>query len=345
MSYRDDKQVLRERIADLELRISNAVSETELKAVRAELLETRKRLDEERSTVDSLLGRLGATTKSPKGRRWVRFGLVALLLSVVPIAVFAFLNANSESPYVPAQGAPHASRGLPGRMEIDRDLAGHWTELSGCVPEGQSAHIHVEADFQGQSGRLFEPPGYAQRLNHFRVRNLSERDRVPDGTADCVRQTLARVAVPPFRTPTYRYQLTMTWREGRFVRPEIWQWLDQSPPRTPRAHEPLPPPPAPPTPPPTEPGELPPTPSRQAVIAAINEIRRPVAACADGHDGRMTLELRFRNDGRVENVEVRAAFIPEPVRACVREAVQQAVVPPFQQPTFSVRFPIILRSE
>jgi predicted Zn finger-like uncharacterized protein len=85
--------------------------------------------------------------------------------------------------------------------------------------------------------------------------------------------------------------------------------------------------------------DLPATPGRGDVVAAMNRLSGPVRACGDGAHGNATVSFAFGSDGAVRSADVTAADLPPAVRSCVAQAARTARVSPFTQGTFRVVFP------
>lgn len=217
MSYRDDRDALRERVEQLEKKIASAVSPDELDAVHKELAAAKDRLDSERAVLDALLGKL--EPKPLEGRRPTREILfvaavtVALLAAGAVLIVFMGNRFPTEPSY---EGAPNAVRVRPVRREIDREIARLMPDLDGCLPEGNNARIQVEMIFEGRDGRLRE----------LTPRNISEHDAYPPYTSECLEGVLQGVGTAPFSAASYRYHLTLEWSDGRLQTPPIWERYD-----------------------------------------------------------------------------------------------------------------------
>lgn len=209
MSYRDDRDALRERIEQLERKAAMAVSPAELAAIRDELAAAKDRIDAEREALDALLGRLGG---EPRRRRRA---LVLALLAVVVllgagVGVFVALTESAGPSY---EGAPNAARRQPARREMDVEVARLMPDLDGCLPDGDSARIQVEMVLEGATGAPRE-------ITTF---NVSEHDSYPMSTPACLESVLSGVSTAPFRAPSYRYQVTLDWSDGRLQPPRLWE--------------------------------------------------------------------------------------------------------------------------
>ena len=98
----------------------------------------------------------------------------------------------------------------------------------------------------------------------------------------------------------------------------------------PAAEEPVPPP------------DLPATPDRDAVIAAMRAIQPLVSACAEERHGVATVEITVGSSGRVRSALVTGDFAGTPEGSCVARAVRRARFPQFTQPTFEITYPFSL---
>lgn len=210
MTYRDDRDALRERIELLEKKAASAVSPEELAAMQAELEAAKGRIDAEREALEALLQRLGAP---PRPRRRARLLAIIALAGVVVGAGAAVGMVAFRWDAAAYEGAPLAVRAQPARREIDVEMARLLPDLDGCLPEGRSARIQLEMTFEGRDGAPRE----------ITTINVSERDSYPMSTVECLRSVASIVSVPPFRTPRYRYHLTLEWSDGRLQTPPLWE--------------------------------------------------------------------------------------------------------------------------
>ena len=81
-------------------------------------------------------------------------------------------------------------------------------------------------------------------------------------------------------------------------------------------------------------GPVPDTPSRQAVVEAMNRVTPAVQACSNGWvEG---------SSGRALSAQVVTPNVPTTVARCVEAAAQDARVPRFGRENFSVSFPFRL---
>ncbi len=220
MGYRDDRIVLKERVEQLEQQAAQSVSRLDAAELRAALKDVQSRLDDERSAVADLLDRLdvklGRVRRKPR-RRWFVAVAVLLLVAGASAGLYLFLvpsyhwerGVHVQSHF---EGAANAVRHVPPRREVDVELYRLMSELDGCLSEGDSADVTVEALFEGRNGALRE----------VSVRNNSEHS----GSAvnfGCIEQTFEAVGVPPFRAGSFMYQLTLRWTDGHLQVPQIWQ--------------------------------------------------------------------------------------------------------------------------
>lgn len=216
MTYRDDRQALKDRIAELERQAAGAVSREELDGLRGELLGARARMDEDREALERLLARVDG--KLPPRRAGclrvaaIGAGLLLAIGALGAVALYVLLPRVGGPPPSPHRGLPIAARQAPARAEVDAEVEARVATLDGCLPEGRSARIQAQVLFEGRDGGARE----------VELWNVSEHDRYPMQTVDCLRDALLSVRVPPFRSPTYRYQLTLEWAGEGLVRPPIW---------------------------------------------------------------------------------------------------------------------------
>lgn len=227
MSYRDDRDAMRERIELLEKKAASAVSPEELGTLRGDLAAAKERLDSEREALDALLGRIDGKAPTPANKaRWRLLGVAA---AVVVLALFggvmALVQALPEDRAPTYRGAPNAVRVRPVRREVDREVARLLPDLDGCLPEGSEARIQVEMIFEGHNGGARE----------ITSRNISYDQGYPASTPECLEGVLRGVGTAPFSAPSYRYHLTLEWSDGRLQPPPLWERYDLArDPRTPR---------------------------------------------------------------------------------------------------------------
>lgn len=92
---------------------------------------------------------------------------------------------------------------------------------------------------------------------------------------------------------------------------------------------------------PTE--NLPPTPSRNDVMSAMNGVAGPVRACGNGTSGTVPVRVVFSGaTGQVQSAQAQGAGLPPEVQSCVARAARDARVPRFAQSSFSVTYPFRL---
>ncbi|RZO53105.1 MAG: hypothetical protein EVA89_29825 [Sandaracinaceae bacterium] len=90
-------------------------------------------------------------------------------------------------------------------------------------------------------------------------------------------------------------------------------------------------------------GPVPDTPSRQAVVEAMNRVTPAVQACSNGWVGRAQVRFVFEgSSGRALSAQVVTPDVPTTVARCVEAAAQNARVPRFGRENFSVSFPFRL---
>ncbi|MBW2461440.1 MAG: energy transducer TonB [Deltaproteobacteria bacterium] len=83
-------------------------------------------------------------------------------------------------------------------------------------------------------------------------------------------------------------------------------------------------------------------PSRAEVTRALQAIQPGVSACAHGRSGIVTVRITVASSGRVRNVVVQGEFAGTRQGTCVARVVRGARFRPFQQDSFSVRYPFRL---
>ncbi|MCA9602347.1 MAG: hypothetical protein KC417_09995 [Myxococcales bacterium] len=84
---------------------------------------------------------------------------------------------------------------------------------------------------------------------------------------------------------------------------------------------------------------LPATPSRDDVTAALMAVRPSVMACAEGRHGKSTVEVSVAPSGRVRTATVHGTFEGSSEGSCMARAVRTAKFPAFSRDTFVVSFP------
>lgn len=89
--------------------------------------------------------------------------------------------------------------------------------------------------------------------------------------------------------------------------------------------------------------KLPATPSRSAVLGAMEGVRGDVQRCAkaSGVTGVAKVMVTVQSSGKV--IGAKATGVPDSVAGCIGNAVRHARFSPFERPTFSVNFPFRLR--
>jgi predicted Zn finger-like uncharacterized protein len=89
-----------------------------------------------------------------------------------------------------------------------------------------------------------------------------------------------------------------------------------------------------------EDSDLPDSPSRDEILAAMRGVEAAVRACAEGQQVQGTAEVQLTitgNNGRVTTANV--GGITGTVGSCIARAVRNAKFPRFTKPTFSVKYP------
>jgi predicted Zn finger-like uncharacterized protein len=89
-----------------------------------------------------------------------------------------------------------------------------------------------------------------------------------------------------------------------------------------------------------EDSDLPDSPSRDEILAAMRGVESAVRACAEGQQVQGTAEVQLTitgNNGRVTTANV--GGITGTVGSCIARAVRNAKFPRFTKPTFSVKYP------
>ena len=88
---------------------------------------------------------------------------------------------------------------------------------------------------------------------------------------------------------------------------------------------------------------LPETPSRDDVLAAMRGVESAVQACgrAEGVTGKAEVQLEVASSGKVSSADV--SGVSDSVGACIQRAVRSAKFPKFEKPSFAVKFPYRLK--
>jgi hypothetical protein len=89
-------------------------------------------------------------------------------------------------------------------------------------------------------------------------------------------------------------------------------------------------------------GPLPETPSRDAVVTALDAVAPAVRACTHGQRGIAQVDLTVTNAGKVSHAVVAGDFAGTPEGTCIARAVRGARFAPFQKPMFRVVYPFSL---
>lgn len=88
--------------------------------------------------------------------------------------------------------------------------------------------------------------------------------------------------------------------------------------------------------------ELPETPTRSTVLAAMKRVTPSVRSCLQPSDGVAKVSLSFTGStGRVSRANVTG--VQGSPAACVKKAVRRAKLPPFSKPSLSISFPFSAR--
>jgi|GEM_PF-1163308 len=91
--------------------------------------------------------------------------------------------------------------------------------------------------------------------------------------------------------------------------------------------------------------DLPATPSKADVLAAMKSVSDKVKACAKGQTGNAVIAIVFSGStGKVTSASVVGGeFKGTPAASCIASAVKGASVPKFKNPSFSVSYPFIIK--
>jgi hypothetical protein len=90
-------------------------------------------------------------------------------------------------------------------------------------------------------------------------------------------------------------------------------------------------------------GELPDTPTRETVQAALDSVRAEVGRCAPaGQRGVAEVDLTIASNGLVTHAVVAGDFAGTPAGSCIARAVRAARFTPFAKPRFRVIYPFSL---
>lgn len=88
---------------------------------------------------------------------------------------------------------------------------------------------------------------------------------------------------------------------------------------------------------------LPETPSRVAIVEAMQAITPAVQTCGRIEHGQARVQFNFDGPtGSLISAVVMDAGAGTPLAACIEDAVRGARVPPFRRPTFLVNYPFRL---
>ena len=89
-------------------------------------------------------------------------------------------------------------------------------------------------------------------------------------------------------------------------------------------------------------GELPDTPSRDDVKAALVPLWPAVTECAHGQRGMAQLDITVTSSGQVSHAVVGGDFAGTPEGSCIARAARTAQFTPFKKPRFRVIYPFQL---
>lgn len=92
----------------------------------------------------------------------------------------------------------------------------------------------------------------------------------------------------------------------------------------------------------TNAGPLPPTPSRQDVVSALEPLRAEVQQCAGNLRGIAQLDVTVASNGSVTHAVVAGDFAGTPEGSCIARIARSAKFSPFERPRFRVIYPYAL---
>lgn len=89
------------------------------------------------------------------------------------------------------------------------------------------------------------------------------------------------------------------------------------------------------------PEDLPDTPSRGAVVSAMQLAVPRIEQCGVQHGahGAVSIRMEFGPEGTVVDVGIPPEHASTPLGACFAEAVRSVRLPPFRRPRFTVNYP------
>ena len=89
-------------------------------------------------------------------------------------------------------------------------------------------------------------------------------------------------------------------------------------------------------------GDLPETPSREAIAAALQPLRGAIELCSAGHNGVAELDLTIRGSGALAHALIGGDFGGTPQGSCIARTLRRAQFAPFQRPKFRVLYKLAL---
>jgi hypothetical protein len=88
--------------------------------------------------------------------------------------------------------------------------------------------------------------------------------------------------------------------------------------------------------------DLPETPSREAIGAALQDLRAAFELCSDGRSGVAELDLTIRGSGALAHAVVGGDFAGTPQGSCIARTLRKVSFTPFQKPKFRVLYRLML---
>jgi hypothetical protein len=89
-------------------------------------------------------------------------------------------------------------------------------------------------------------------------------------------------------------------------------------------------------------GDLPETPSREAIGAALQDLRGAFELCSDGRSGVAELDLTIRGSGALAHAVIGGDFAGTPQGSCIARTLRNVSFAPFQKPKFRVLYRLML---
>jgi hypothetical protein len=89
-------------------------------------------------------------------------------------------------------------------------------------------------------------------------------------------------------------------------------------------------------------GDLPETPDREMIGAALSDLRAAFELCSDGRSGVAELDLTIRGSGSLAHAVVGGDFAGTPQGSCIARTLRKASFAPFQKPKFRVLYRLML---